>query len=272
MKLDLHVHTTASDGSRSPEEVVEAALVARLDVIAITDHDTTVGVTGATEVARDRPIQVIPGIEVSSTHEGREIHVLGYFVDPSAASLVEHQTKGRQVRADRMRAMIARLADQGVRVDADAVLEKAGSSWTTVGRPHLARALVEAGHASSNADAFDRLIGDRHPAFLPASLASPWEAVRIILDADGLPVWAHPPADLLETLLPRFVQSGLRGIEVYRPRNHPDQVLRLERRAQVHGLFMSGGSDWHGPEGGTELGDFFVNADEVADLIEAGGL
>ena len=168
--------------------------------------------------------------------------------------------------------MIARLAEQGVHVDAREVFERAGSSWTTVGRPHLARALVEAGHASSHADAFDRLIGDRHPAYIPASLASPWDAVRVILEADGLPVWAHPPADLLETLLPRFVQSGLRGIEVYRPRNHPELVLRLERRARAHGLFMSGGSDWHGPEGGAELGDFFVTADEVADLIEAGGL
>lgn len=272
MKLDLHVHTTASDGLRSPNEVVEAAWAAGLDVIAITDHDTTVGVAEATEAARGRPIQVIPGIEVSSTHEGREIHVLGYFVDPSAASLMAHQTRGREVRAERMRAMIARLAEQGVHVDADTVLEKAGSSWTTVGRPHLARALVEAGHASSNADAFDRLIGDRHPAFIPASLASPWEAVQVILDAVGLPVWAHPPTDLLDSLLPRFVQSGLRGIEVYRPRNHPEQVLRLERRARAHGLFMSGGSDWHGTEGGAELGDFFVTADEVSDLIEAGGL
>lgn len=272
VRLDLHIHTTASDGSRSPARVVEAALAGRLDVIAITDHDTTVGVGPATEAGRSAAIQIIPAIEVSSTHEGREIHVLGYFVDPEAKALLVHRARARERRKERILEMVTRLGEQGVEVDPEAVFRAAGTDRSSVGRPHLARALVDAGHADDAADAFDRLIGDAHPAFIPTDVTSPWEAAEMIRQSGGIPVWAHPPHDLVETLIPRFVHHGLSGLEVYRPRNRPELVLRLERLARAHGLLMSGGSDWHGPEGGTELGAFFVTADEVADLLAAGGL
>lgn len=272
MRLDLHVHTTASDGAVPPAGVVAAAVEARLDVIAVTDHDTTAGVPSAIEAAEGQPIQVIPALEISATHQGREIHVLGYFVDLENERLVEHGRMARGKREARIRAMVDRLGAQGVDVDSDAVLAVAGPDRASVGRPHLARALVDAGYAESVHDAFDRLIGDDHPAFIPTQLMSPWEAVETIEEAGGLAVWAHPPLDLVEPLLPRFVQTGLRGLEVYRPKNRPEVVLRLERLARTHGLVVSGGSDWHGPEAGVELGDFYVSADEVAQLIEAGGL
>ena len=118
----------------------------------------------------------------------------------------------------------------------------------------------------------DRLIGDAHRAFIPTDLGSPWDALSVIAAAGGVSVWAHPPLDLVEGLLPRFVQNGLQGLEVYLPKNHPDLVLRLERLARTHGLVVSGGSDWHGPESGHTLGDFFVSADEVSGLLEVGGL
>jgi predicted metal-dependent phosphoesterase TrpH len=267
MKLDLHVHTTASDGSWSPGQVVEGAVRARLDVIAVSDHDTTAGLTSAVARAAGDPIQIIPAVEMSSTFDGRELHLLGYFVDPTAPDLVAHEQHARGHRERRIRAMVDRLEDQGVSIAIDEVFRIAGPDRASVGRPHLARALVEAGYAATQAAAFDQWIGDDHPAFIPTDLASPWDALRIIDAAGGVAVWAHPPHDLVESLLPRLVQNGLRGLEVYRPKNHPDLVLRLERLARAHGLVMSGGSDWHGPESGTELGDFFVTADEVAALM-----
>ena len=272
MRIDLHVHSTASDGSVPPAAVVGRAVRARLDVIALTDHDTTVGLSAALDAATDQPLEVISGIEMSSTHEGRELHILGYFVDPVSPALAAHEQRALGLREGRIRAMVERLDTQGVSVDPERVLEIAGGGRSSVGRPHLARALVEAGHASTRHEAFDRLIGDDQPAFIPTDLATPWEALRIILEAGGLPVWAHPPHDLVEPLLPRFVQHGLKGLEVYRPKNSPDLVMRLERLARAHGLLMSGGSDWHGPEGGHELGDFFLTADDVGAFIEAGGM
>lgn len=272
MRLDLHVHTTASDGSRTPLEVVDAAVAGHLDVIAVTDHDTVAGVRSAVEAAGSMPLEVIPAIELSSTWNGRELHILGYFVNVEADALVQHEMRAQARREERIRDMVQRLGDQGIEVDPDSVLEVAGPNRGSVGRPHLARALVLAGHVDTPSDAFDRLIGDAHPAFIPTDLGSPWDALDVIGRAGGIAVWAHPPMDLLEGLLPRFARSGLRGLEVYRPKNPPDLVLRLERAARAHGLLLTGGSDWHGPEGGQELGEFFVSADEVAGLLEAGGL
>ena len=272
MRLDLHVHTTASDGSRSPAQVVESAVKAHLDVIAITDHDTTAAFGPASELAASDPIQIIPALEMSSTYEGRELHVLGYFVDPTSARLQAHERHAVEQREQRIRAMVVRLEEEGVLVHIEDVLRIAGPDRSSVGRPHLAKALVEAGHVETTTSAFDRLIGDRHPAFIPTRLASPWEAVSIIEEAGGIAVWAHPPNDLVESMLPRLVQSGLRGLEVYRPKNNAALVLRLERLARAHGLVMSGGSDWHGPENGVELGDFFVGADDVGAFMEAGGM
>ena len=121
-------------------------------------------------------------------------------------------------------------------------------------------------------DAFDRLIGDDHPAFVPTGLATPEEAIRLILEAGGIPVWAHPPMDALHRLLPVFIEAGLRGLEVYRPRATPRHVRKLERAAKAAGLLLTGGSDWHDPERGYPLGSFYVTEEEVGELIEEGGV
>ena len=168
--------------------------------------------------------------------------------------------------------MIQRLEDQGVKVDFEAVVAAAGPEGTALSRPHLARALVAAGHVTSIPGAFDRFIGDEHPAFLPTSLLSPEGAIRLILDCGGIPVWAHPPENQVESLLPRLVQAGLRGLEVYRPKHDPRYTLRLEGLSRAWKLLMSGGSDWHGPDRGAKLGDFYVTAEEVSALLEEGGM
>jgi predicted metal-dependent phosphoesterase TrpH len=241
-------------------------------VIAITDHDTTAGVAGARAGAAGLPLQVIAGVELSSTHRGRDIHILGYFIDPEAGPLREHAARAETARTRRMEEMIGRLRDQGVHVEMDAVLAVAGPDRGSIGRPHLAKALVEAGHATSVSDAFDRWIGDGHAAFVPTALLEPPGAVEIIKAAGGIPVWAHPPMDALDALLPSLVRAGLRGLEVYRPRADPEQMGRLERTARSAGLVVTGGSDWHTPATGYELGDFHVTGDELARFLEEGGM
>ncbi len=272
MKLDLHLHTTASDGAWSPEAVVAGAAAGGLDVISITDHDTTAAVAPAQEAARDLSLQVIPGVELSSTHEGRDVHILGYFVDLGADRLVAHGRRAEARREERMREMIARLSEQDIDVSFQAVERAAGEDRVVIGRPHLAAALIEAGHASSVPDAFARLIGDEHPAFVPTALLEPAGAVEIVLDAGGIPIWAHPPGDLIDPLLPGLKQAGLRGLEVYRPRHRRSEVLRLESICRSAGLLMTGGSDWHTPDGGSALGDFWIEAGEVERFLEAGGM
>lgn len=272
MHLDLHIHSTASDGDLSPRSVLKLAEQARLDVIALADHDTTAGVRRLAELDVKGPIQVIPALEVSSTLDRRELHFLGYFVDPAAPVILRHEERAVRLRERRMKAMVGLLDGAGVTVPFESVVEAAGPERGALSRPHLARALVNAGHVSTVPEAFDRYIGDEHPAFLPTSLLSPEEAVQLILDAGGIPIWAHPPPDRVEPLLPRLVQAGLRGLEVYRPRHDPQYTLRLEGLCRVWKLLPSGGSDWHGPDRGIQLGDFFVTAEEVAELLEEGGI
>ena len=271
MRLDLHLHSQASDGSESPSKVVRAAAAGQLDVIALTDHDTTQGLDEAWRAAERVSIEVVPGIEVSTVHAGRGLHILGYFVDPSTPRLRAYEARASHRREERMREMIQRLAARGVRVPYAAVVEVAGPSRRSLGRPHLARALVRAGYANSVSDAFDRHIGNRHPAYVPTAFVSAEEAIHMIVESGGIPVWAHPRFELLEGLLPGLKVAGLRGIEVYRPRVFPERILALEGIARSWDLLVTGGSDWHGPASGT-LGEFCVFPDEVARFLEAGGM
>lgn len=241
-------------------------------MIAITDHDTIAGFAEAAAAGHDLRVQVIPGIEVSSTHEGRDIHILGYFVDPDSNAMVEHGRRAGDRRAERMREMIALLSADGIEVTLDHVLEAAGPNHVNLGRPHLARALVGLGHVSSVPEAFNSLIGDDSPAFVPTLLATPTDAVEVILKAGGIPVWAHPPGDMVDALLPMLIRSGLRGIEVFRPSHKRHDVLRYEKICRTAGLLMSGGSDWHTPDAGRTLGGFYVEGREVEELLASGGL
>lgn len=251
---------------------MSGAVAGGLDVIALADHDTTAGVKAAQSAAAGRSLQVIPGIEVSSTWQGREVHVLGYFVDPDAPDLVAHGKRALTVREERMREMVARLAAKGVPVTFGDVEEAAGPDRVNIGRPHLARALVKLGRVTSVPEAFNTLIGDQHPAFVPTNLLGPVDAVALIAASGGIPIWAHPPGDLLDPLLPVLLREGLRGLEVYRPTNSRSDVVRLEGVCRTAGLLLSGGSDWHTPDYGVPLGAFHVTGDEVEKLLAAGGM
>lgn len=267
MRVDLHVHSTASDGSLAPAEVVAAARAGRLDIIALADHDTTAGVAEAQ--AEAGPPAVVPAIEVSSTHGGEDLHVLGYFVDPAHPALLEHGRRAQDRRRERMRGMIRRLAALGVDVAYDDVLAEAGDA--PLGRPHLARALVKAGHVRVVSEAFDRFIADGAPAFLPIELLTPRDAIELIHAAGGVAVWAHPRLGVLERELAAFVEWGLEGIECYRPLNSTAETRRLVDAAGRHGLLTTGGSDWHGVWHG-RLGDFSIARSRVETLLEIGGM
>ena len=270
MDLDLHLHSSASDGSLDPEAVVEAALQARLDVISLTDHDTVAGVPAALSAARGESITVIPGIEISTSLDDVELHILGYFVDPTDAALLAHTGKASTRREDRLRAMVFRLADEGVEVPLELVWEFVGSG-ASPGRPHLARALVQIGAVETVPEAFDRFIGNDHPAYVPTRLLDPEGACRLIREAGGVSVWAHPQDRQLEPFLPGLVEVGLDGVEVFRPWLSRDRMARIETAARRHGLIVTGGSDWHGPEGGT-LGEFRLHAAQVEAFLAIEGM
>lgn len=271
MRIDLHIHTHASDGHCSPTAVVDAAVAGGLDVIAITDHDTVAGVREAQAAAAERTLRVIPGIEVSTRHGDAEIHVLGYFVDPDAAAMLGHEAAASHRRVDRMRRMIAKLNEQGVPVTFEEVVAAAGPEAASLGRPHLARALLAAGQIRFFGEAFDRYLRDGGSAFVDTEFPTVDAAIEMIHAAGGLAVWAHPPIDLFDREIRGFADAGLNGVECFRPNTSPSESLLLEAAARSLGLFPTGGSDWHGPHR-ARLGDFHVKPHEVRELLEAGEL
>ncbi len=253
-RLELHAHSHFSDGSLSPAALVELAVERGLFALAVTDHDSVDGIAPAAEAARGR-LEVLPGIEVSSTLAGHDVHILGYFVDPASPGLDESLGRFRQERRERAHAILDRLVALGMPVSAEQVFAAAGPG--VVGRPHIAHALVAAGHVPSLEVAFQRLLGRRGSAYVPRPAFASTGAVRMIREAGGVAVLAHPGTlgrGLVETLL----DSGLAGIEVWHPQHGPASQRQWLRVARELGLVATGGSDFHGPQRGAGLGDMPV--------------
>lgn len=270
MRIDLHLHSTASDGSLSPSALAWAARAAGLDIIAITDHDTAAGVREALN-ASPGALTIIPGIEVSATHVGSEVHILGYYIDPAAPQLEAYAAQAMERRRERMKGMIKRLESLGVNVTFDEVLAVAGDQPISIGRPHLARVLVQRGYVQTSGEAFERYLADGGPAFLPTDLITPRQAIELIHDVNGIAVWAHPPIETLERDLPSLTDWGLDGIECHRPRNSEAEIRLLLHAARTHDLLITGGSDWHGHWSG-RLGAFSVDEKQIGDFLQLGGL
>lgn len=270
MHVDLHLHSNASDGALAPAAVVDAARAGGLDIIALADHDTVAGVAEARAAAAGR-VELIPAIELSTTLTGRDLHILGYCVDVRDPALLAYTEKAHARRAERMRGMLALLAEAGVTVGYAAVVAAAGNDEAHVGRAHLARVLVERGHVRSFGEAFERWIGDTGPCFLPLALLTPAGAIELLHGAGGQAVWAHPPADLLPDTLDVLAGWGLDGVECLRPRNTAREEAGLVNACRERGLLVTGGSDWHGDWHG-RLGEFFVTEDDVAGLLERAGM
>jgi predicted metal-dependent phosphoesterase TrpH len=245
VKADLHLHTTASDGRLGPKELVSLAIKLGLDVIAITDHDTISGIEPALAAAEAFPsITVIPGVEINTDVPHGEVHILGYFIDYTDQKLAASLQRLRDSRLKRAQQMIVNLGNLGMKVEWQRVRELAQGD--SVGRPHIAQALLEKGYVGSEKEAFDNYIGHDGPAYVERYKLLPVEAVKLIVDAQGLPVLAHP-ADIadLSKLIPELKAAGLIGIEVYYRDYSSDIIRELLKIAKKHALITTGGTDYH---------------------------
>lgn len=249
--IDLHTHTTASDGRSTPDELVERAAAAGVTVLAVTDHDTVAAIPACVEAAaRIGGIEIVPGIEISASWKGREIHVLGHFLDPTDERLLRALERFREQRRERMEKMVARCRALGLSIDLDD-LGGDGRGEGSWGRPHLARALVRGGHAGDMQEAFDRWIGAGGPAFVERVLPDAAEAIDRIRSAGGCASVAHPALSKLGgNDLGELAGLGLAGVEVDHPRQPPHVRRTLRRQAARLGLQPTAGSDDHGPDDG----------------------
>ena len=268
-KVDLHIHSTASDGRFSPAEVVHKSAEVGLTVIALTDHDTVDGIVSALEAAKTFPrLKVIPGVEISTDITHGEIHVLGYFIDYTQNELQTTLSRMRNSRLGRAQRMIAKLRNLGIFIEWERVKEIAGSG--SIGRPHIAQAMLETGYISSIKEAFTKYISRDGPAYVEREKMSPVEAVELILQANGLPVLAHPlTINDPETMVIELKAAGLIGIEVYYDGYTAEETSRLVNLANKHGLITTGGSDYHGLDASTEtmIGGVDVPIESVEKLI-----
>ncbi len=254
--IDLHLHTTASDGRCTPLQLVERVAAARVDAMAVTDHDTIAAVAVVRAEAKARGIEAISGIEITAVDDGRDVHILGYFIDPDDAQLAGFLAQQRARRIARVEAVGARLAELGMPIDVAALLqqtrEQAGRS---VGRPQVARAMIAAGHVVDTREAFDRWLATGRPAFVARAGAPPEEVIAILHRAGGLASMAHPGQTAVDARLPAFRDAGLDGLEAYHPDHDAAAVERYLALASQLGLLVTGGSDFHGePSHGGEPG------------------
>jgi predicted metal-dependent phosphoesterase TrpH len=247
--VDLHTHTTASDGTLSPRDLVRAAARRGVRVLAVTDHDSTDGLRDALEEAEQhRPLTIVPGLEINCDVPGAEVHVLGYLVDHEAAWFQDFLREQRAERVARVHRIAARLAELGLPIDPAEVfaIVKEGSA----GRPHVAQVMVQRGYVKSVREAFDRYLHVNGPANVPRRRLTPAEAVRIIRRARGVPVFAHPGLADRDALIPELVEAGLMGIEAIYAEHSAAQTAHYQDLCRRHGLVATGGSDYHGERSG----------------------
>ncbi|MBX3132694.1 MAG: PHP domain-containing protein [Gemmatimonadaceae bacterium] len=250
--VDLHAHSTASDGALPPTKAVEAAHAAGLAAFALTDHDTLAGIPEAQVAADACGLRLVPGVELSVHLGTEEVHLLGLHIRDVAA-LQERLEIYRGFRRRRAEEMVTRLVAAGVPVTVDAVLAEAAGG--AIGRPHVARALLAAGHVRDMREAFDKWLGAGRPAYVDKERLDIADGIRLIHESGGIAVWAHPGNDGRREQVEPLVAAGLDGIEVRHPSHSREDELRLASLAAFFGLVVSGGSDWHGAmHGGRVLG------------------
>ena len=244
-EVDLHLHTTVSDGRLTPKELVDLLAQRGVRVAAITDHDITDGLEPAWEAAQVYPeLTIIPGVELSTDIPGNELHILGYYIDYKDPDLQASLAHFRLSRVDRAQQMVGRLVELGMPVEWDRVQQIAGEG--AIGRPHIARALMEKGYVATFQEAFERYLSRNGPAYVERGKQSPVDAVQLVVRAHGVPVLAHPgQIDGLDDILISLKQSGLEGMEVHYAEYDTEAIQRLEATAQRHNLLPCGGTDYH---------------------------
>jgi len=272
-KVDLHIHSTASDGRFSPAEVVRKSVEGGLTVIALADHDTVDGIAPAQAAAKAFPqLRVIPCVEISTDVPEGEVHILGYFIDYTDPELKSTLERLRHSRRERAQKMITKLGNLGIHIDWQRVQEIAGSG--SVGRPHLAQAMLEKGYIASIKEAFTNYIYREGPANVGREKTTPREAVKLILRADGLPVLAHPLfINDPEAMVIELKAAGLVGVEAYYNSYTADEINGLVSLANKYNLIATGGSDYHGLDISTEtmIGGVDVPIEAAEQLIALAG-
>ncbi|MBL8796566.1 MAG: PHP domain-containing protein [Planctomycetia bacterium] len=261
-RADLHVHTTCSDGNYTPAEIVDLARRTGLSALAITDHDTLEGIAPARSAARGLGLDIVPGVEITAEHLGRELHLLAYYVDPEDGALLAALRDLRQHRKDRFWDMAERLRHCGVTLDEEEL--RAEAAVGVVGRRNLATLLVKARRAGSVREAFQRWLGDGGRVTLPNVRLPIADAIRLTRDAGGVASWAHPPANATRETLVGLCKLGLQAVEASYPTFRTRWSKQLRDWAAELGLAVTGGSDCHGP--GRDLGVCSVTAEELAEL------
>lgn len=266
MPADLHIHTFFSDGTQSPEEIVELAGKNGLTTIAITDHDVVIGIEPARQKGHELGVDIIPGIELTTEAWNTEIHILGYYIDINSQELLGTLSKVQKGREDRVYKICAKLDKLGIKLDPAQVFEIAGHK--AAGRPHVARALIANGSIKTFKEAFNKYIGFNGPAYESHYKLSPQEAVQLVKAAGGIPVFGHPAVSGCDDKIPELVQAGLRGIEAHYPSHDRSQTQHYLSLAEKNGLLVTGGSDYHGEVSGREmkLGDFSIPDELVGKL------
>jgi predicted metal-dependent phosphoesterase TrpH len=272
--IDLHVHSNASDGSYAPAEVVRQAKAGGLAAMALTDHDTVDGLPEAVAAGETYGVEVIPGVEISAQFPGGTMHIVGLFVDYHNGRLDERLAVLKQARLDRNPQIIKKLNDLGIHITMARVEEISGGGQ--VGRPHIARALMEAGYVGSLQEAFDKYLGYQRPGYVSKFRFPPETALAMIKEAKGIPILAHPftlnlgSAFALKNLIIELKEQGLAGLEVYYSEHTPEQEALYLKLARELDLLVTGGSDYHGqnkPE--ITLGSMASQKKLTYDLVEA---
>jgi predicted metal-dependent phosphoesterase TrpH len=254
--IDLHMHTTASDGRCTPEELVERCWNVGIRTMSITDHDTLGAIPRARDVAQRLGMTLVPGIEITSIHQGRDVHVLAYFVSDATPGLDSLLSNQRRLRAERALEISDRLAKLGAPIDADSLLEQARApGGKSLARPQIAAALVAAGHVASVAEAFDRYLGEDSPAYVPHRGATPAEVVDLVARSGAVTSLAHPGYRPRDEIIPEMVDAGLTALEAFHSSHDEAAQAHYLRLAEAQGLHVTGGSDFHGD--GTRRAEFF---------------
>jgi len=241
---DLHIHTHYSDSTFSPEEVIACANDKALSAIAICDHDSIDGIEPAIRAGRAVGIEVVPGIELTVEKADAEIHLLGYFIDHQAPWFQKRLKEMQASRIERVRKMIEKLSEHDIKLSIDDVLKLSGKG--SMGRLHLAQAMIKTGKVRSFREVFEKYIGFLKPCYVSNVRFTPKEAIEVILKTGGVPVVAHPATMNKDEYIPELAGYGLRGIEVYHTDHNPNKVKHYEAMARELGLLMTGGSDCHG--------------------------
>jgi predicted metal-dependent phosphoesterase TrpH len=245
--VDLHLHTTASDGRLTPAELVAHAAAAGVTVMAVTDHDTVAACTEVARCARERGIETVTGIEITAVEGGRDVHMLGYFVDIADPGLAAFLAAARETRLSRLRRIAARLTELGLPVDITSTLDAAAAMGRSVGRPLIADVMIASGYVATRREAFDVWLGGGRPAFVPRDGARPEDVIAVAHAAGGVISLAHPGRTALaDERIRELVAAGLDAIEVYHSDHDAAQATQYAALADALGILRTGGSDFHG--------------------------